>query len=245
MLAKRINQTGKVIILSETTDEPISLIGEMAGVCYNSETNSHEKNYKRGLDCIRSGHERAMEYPQIYMIIDGYSAKVIRELYTHIIDVSRLQASTRYIDYSNFEFVVPPSIKNNNEALKIYNDTMGYIANSMQKLEELGIPKEDFSGLLPLNYKTKIVLRVGLRELVNICKQRLCSRAYHEMRELIKDILDSLCFYSDEWKFLVEEEKIFVPKCKAMGYCPEKYSCGAAMSKADFMSMFENNWEAM
>lgn len=226
MIAKRFNQNGKVIILSETTDEPITLMGEMAGICYNSDTTNHEKNYKRGLDCLRSGHGRVLEYPQIYMIIDGYSAKVLRELYTHIISVTRLQASTRYINYSNFDFVVPLSIENNEDALKIYNNTMQQIANGMKELEQLGIPKEDFSGLLPMNYKSKMVWRVGLRELINISEQRLCNRAYHEIRDLMKDIFESLSIYSDEWKYLVEEEKVFVPKCEKLGWCPEKYSCG-------------------
>ena len=33
-LAKRWNQQGKVIIMSETTDEPVKMIGAMAGICW-------------------------------------------------------------------------------------------------------------------------------------------------------------------------------------------------------------------
>lgn len=39
---------GKVIILKETTQNPITLIGERAGICYNSDISNTEKNYKRG-----------------------------------------------------------------------------------------------------------------------------------------------------------------------------------------------------
>ena len=75
---------GTVTILPYTTKNPISLIGEMAGVCWGADTSDPAKNYKRGWDCITSGHGRTMEFPDVYMILDGYSARVIREWYTHI-----------------------------------------------------------------------------------------------------------------------------------------------------------------
>ena len=226
MLARRWNQAkGKVQILSETTDEPLTLSGFAAGSCWGADTSDHEKNFKRGLECYHSGHWRALEYPQIYMILDGWSAKVMREFYTHIISVTRLQASTRYIPSGNFSFVTPKSIEKNDAAAQIYLKTMENIQDSIKQLEELGIPKEDSSGLLPLNYQTKVVVRIGLRELINMCEQRLCTRAYHEYRELMNEILDALKIYSDQWYWMIEEEKMFVPKCERMGYCSEKYSC--------------------
>ena len=121
----------------------------------------------------------------------------------------------------------------NEEASAIYKEEINNISNTMVKLEAMGIPKEDFSGLLPLNYSTKMVLMVGMRELINICNQRLCSRAYHEMRELMRDIINELSNYGEEWKVLAEEEKIFVPRCKALGHCPEKKSCGRMPKKGE------------
>ena len=162
MMAKRWNQSGKVIIHSQTTDEPISLIGEMAGICYGANTNDENKNYKRGLDCILSGHGRTLEFPKVYMILDEWSAKVIREYYTHIIDTTRLQASTRYIEYGEFDYIVPPRIAKNDEAYELYEKEMANIRETIKKLEELGIPKEDSSNLLPLAYKTKLFVLLDL-----------------------------------------------------------------------------------
>ena len=69
------------------------------------------------------------------MELSGYSAKVIRELYTHIGgSPTRLQASTRYINYTNFEYIIPNSIRNNIEALLIYKETMANISSSIDKL---------------------------------------------------------------------------------------------------------------
>ena len=75
---------GTVTILPETTKNPITLMGSRAGICWNANVSDDEKNYKRGLDCIKSGHGRVMEYVNVEMIIDGYSGKTIREFYSHI-----------------------------------------------------------------------------------------------------------------------------------------------------------------
>ena len=56
---------GKVIILNETTKNPITLIGERAGVCWGADTSDKEKNYKRGLNCLLSGHGRTLEYVNV------------------------------------------------------------------------------------------------------------------------------------------------------------------------------------
>lgn len=53
---------GKVLINPTTPKNVVTLIGEMVGPCYGSDTSDPEKNYKRGLNVIRSGHFRALEY---------------------------------------------------------------------------------------------------------------------------------------------------------------------------------------
>lgn len=217
---------GKVIIQEHTTKNPISLMGEEAGVCVDADVKDPEKNFKRGLDCIESRHGRVMEYPQVYMILDGYSARVIREFYTHIGGMStRLQSSTRYIDYeSGFDFVNPPSIEKNPDAKSIYNFAMTSILNGMKRLEAEGIPREDIAMLLPLGMETKVVVRTNFRNLMDMSRQRMCSRAFWEFRQLMQDIVRELNDYSDEWKILTKEMK---SKCQDYGYCTEKRSCGA------------------
>ena len=149
---------GKVIIQSEyTTKNPITMIGTEAGICWGADTSDAKKNYKRGLECLENEHGRTFEFPDIYMVLDGYSARVIREWYTHIGGApTRLQASTRYIDYeSGFSFVTPPSIRNNVEALTVYQELMYDITGALQKLEALGVPREDSALGLPLGMTTK------------------------------------------------------------------------------------------
>ena len=218
---------GKITILPETTKNPISLIGERAGVCWNADTSDREKNYKRGMDCILANHGRTLEFVNVEMIIDGYSARVIREWYTHIGSMpTRLQASTRYIDYEDksFSYICPPSILNNEEGSKIYFDAMDNIQESLRKLSALDLPREDVAMLLPLGMTTKIVDRRNLRNLVDMSHQRMCTRAYWEYRQLFNDICNALREYSDEWRWIVDN--LFKPKCDVFGYCTEKKSCG-------------------
>lgn len=64
-----------------------------------------------------------LEYVNVEMILEGYSARVIREWYTHIGGApTRLQASTRYVDYGEFKYIIPNSIKSNEDALRLYKN---------------------------------------------------------------------------------------------------------------------------
>lgn len=217
---------GQVLILEETTKHPITLMGSRAGICWGSDISDQEKNYKRGLDCLTSGHGRVMEYVNVEMVLDGYSARVIREWYTHIGgSPTRLQASTRYVNYNDFSYVTPASIAQNEKARMHYEEMMRQISETCAYLEqECGIAREDAAMLLPLGMTTKIVDKRNLRNLVDMSRQRMCGRAYHEYRALFQDISTALAMQSEEWAYLVEH--YFLPKCELLGYCPETRSCG-------------------
>ena len=224
---------GAVTILEETTKNPITLIGKRAGVCWGADITDDKKNYKRGMDCISSNHGRTFEYVNVEMILDGYSARVIREWYTHIGGApTRLQASTRYINYKDFSYVIPSALVGNEEAEKIYRNTMDDIADACRRLEsEYGIPREDAAMLLPLGMTTKIVDKRNLRNLVDMSHQRMCNRAYHEYRQLFNDICSALKNISEEWEWIADN--LFCPKCELFGYCSEKKSCGRVQKREE------------
>lgn len=223
---------GTITILPETTKNPITLMGMRAGTCWNANITDNEKNYKRGLDCIKSGHGRVMEFVNVEMIIDGYSAKVLREYYTHIGgSPTRLQASTRYINYSKgdeFNYTTPKSIDTNGCWL-VWSELMNTINDTVKLLIDEGVPVEDATMALPLAYSSKMVDKRNLRNLVDMSRQRMCSRAYWEYRELFNDICNALREYSDEWKWIVDN--LFHAKCDEVGYCTETKSCGRKHKK--------------
>lgn len=213
-----------ITILPETTKHPITLIGHRAGVCWGADVSDEKKNYKRGLDCIKSNHGRALEYVNVETVIDGYSARTLREWYTHIGGApTRLQASTRYIDYSNFNYIVPESLKTH-KGRDIYESVMCSIQEGVKSLEELGVPREDIGLLLPLGMTTKVVDKRNVRNLIDMSRQRMCSRAYWEYRELFNEYLKQLTNYSEEWATLIP--MVMMPKCEMLGYCPETHGCG-------------------
>lgn len=217
-------------VLNTTTKLPITTIGERAGICWGANTENEEKNYKRGLNCINSNHGRTLEFVNIEMVLDGYSARVIREWYTHIGGApTRLQASTRYINYNDFEVIEPLTIRQNPYAKAIYKDCIQNIKESLCMLSKLDVPREDVVNLLPLGMTTKIVDKRNLRNLVDMSHQRLCNRAYWEYRELFEDICEALKEYDREWKEIVEN--LFKPKCVVLGKCPEEKGCGASEFK--------------
>ena len=219
-------------ILDWTMKDPLNCIGMCAGICWGTDTSVTKKNVKRALSCIDDQHGRVEELPDVYVVIDGYSAKCIRELYTHIGgSPTRLQASTRYIDYTSadmIDVVVPHSVEKNQIAKIIWDTAIYNITKAMNDLKNLNIPNEDLTNLLPLAYCTEMVWKVNLRTLINFFNMRLCSRAYWEIRELCDDLKKELSNYSEEWKTL---SKLFTPRCEQLGYCPEKDSCGRKKKK--------------
>lgn len=224
MWVERGAMMGTIVIKEDTTKYPITMIGKYAGTCWGANVSDDSKNYNRGLDCLKSGHGRTWEFPDIYMELDGYSAKVIREFYTHIGgSPTRLQASTRYINYENFDYITPNSIKKDPDSLWKYILAMQTISNTMKTLEEAGIPREDVGMLLPLGMTTKIVCKHNFRNICDMSHQRMCTRAYWEYRELFNDLREALSNYSDEWKYLVDN--YLMPKCEVYGFCNEKESC--------------------
>ncbi len=216
---------GKVIIQEHTTKNPITMIGEQAGICWGADISDKEKNYKRGIECLNNKHGRTFEFPDVYAIIDGYSARVVREWYTHIGgSPTRLQASTRYIDYKDFDYIIPKSIKEKAHAENIYKSMMNDIQMYLSTLEELEIPREDIAMGLPLGMCTKITDKRNLRNLIDMSRQRMCNRAYWEYKEMFRDYCYALKNYSKEWEYILAN--YFKPKCEEYGYCEEKFSCG-------------------
>lgn len=227
------------LLKNRTEKDPLAHIGFNAGVCWGADVSDNEENIKRGKSCMKAGHLRTSEYPDVEMIISGYSARCIRELYTHIIGVTRLQESTRYVDCSQSDYFIPSNLTEDQHNNYVY--CMNEIFEMYQNQLNTGVSKEDAANLLPLGMDTKIVWKINVRALMHFMEMRMCTRAYKEIRKLSQDIYDALASYSDEWKWIAEN--FFVPSCKTRGYCIEAKCCGKAPKglvglKADTASQF-------
>jgi len=220
----------KITILNGTTGNPLQTIGERAGICWGGDVSNKEKNIRRAIDCIRSGHGRVLEYVAIEFVVEDISARAAREIYTHIAGgPARLQESTRYVDCENFRAYLPSSIAKDAEGSQVYLDCMQNIRETYKNLISLGFPKEDIANILPLGMNTKVVMKANLRMIENLMNQRLCKRAYKEMRSFASLLADRLAEIDDEWSQIAKN--LFVPKCKKIGYCTEIKCCGLSKKK--------------
>ena len=216
----------KVTIEKDTTKNPLTMIGQYAGECWGAPVGDPEVDTRRGVACLKDGHGRTLEFPQIYVKIANCSARFMRELYTHIGgSPSRLQASTRYIDYQKgFGYIVPKTIAATQERETVYRETMDQIISGLQKLDELGVPREDCANLLPLGMESVMVLRTNLRMLIDMSRQRMCMRAYWEFRDFMDALIAGLNAYDEQYAYITDQ--FFGAKCDFLGYCPESDSCG-------------------
>lgn len=201
------------------TNQPLTLMGEVASVCWDS-----KPSRKIAESCLKSGHDRVSEYADVTLEIDGYSSRTIRELYTHISGVSRLQKSTRYVNEGEFTYFTPQSISDNADALEQYDNIMNEISKCYKMLENQGIPKQDIANILPLGCHTKIVLKINIRALIHMSNLRLCQRALKEYRDLMQEMLREIGNLNEEYEYIVKN--YCVPKCIKDGFCREEHCCG-------------------
>jgi thymidylate synthase (FAD) len=119
-----------------------------------------------------------------------------------------------------FEFVTPPSIRKNPEALERFEKVMITLQEEYQAL--LGsVPAEDARYILPNACTTSLMATFNARSLLNFFEHRTCIRAQWEIRQLAEKMLG-----------LVKEvaPNLFGeagPTCVTQGVCHEgAMSCG-------------------
>ena len=97
------------------------------------------------------------------------------------------------MDMSSPEYVVPPSIAADPEALAGMERFMSSVAAQYKQLRERGIPKEDARFVLPNATATRIVVTMNFRSWRHFIKVRaLDPHSQWEIRELANRILDEL-----------------------------------------------------
>lgn len=206
-----------MVEILDYTKNPLTTIGKMASICYNTELKDDEHACRIAKHCINSGHGRNLEFARVSLKITC-SARVGREIYTSIGgSPTRLQASTRYITYDDFNYVIPNGL--NSEQEYEYNICMKNIRDSYRKLKGLNLSNDITGYVLPLAMETTIVWDGNIRTLETMFNQRLCYRALEEYRELMKELKLKLSKLDSEWKWI--SDKLFVPKCVNLGYCIE------------------------
>lgn len=219
----------KVVLLSYT-EQPEEVVARAGRLCYFPHKISELKKTvtkKKVLEMIsklsESGHLSAFEHASFTFGVEGISRACSHQLVRHRI-ASYSQQSQRYVTFGeNFEYIIPPSIKENKKLRKKFDEAVKYAKNLYDELIKEGVHKEDARYILPNASETKIIVTMNARELLHFFTLRLCRRAQWEIRELAKGMLREVKKVAPN---------IFLnagPEC-IRTKCPEgKMSCGKSL----------------
>lgn len=183
----------ELIYITPDCEKVIERAGRVSHQSFEKEREDSHIKFIRML--IKLGHTSVLEHAVASFKISEVSRALTHQLVRHRI-ASYTQKSQRYVDESNFTYVIPPSIEKESDALNIYINFMSNCKDTYKKLVELGIPKEDARFVLPNATKTEIVLTANFRELRHMISLRGSKDAQWEIRKLFIEILKILKSYA-------------------------------------------------
>ena len=209
----------KVELLRYTPDGE-KLIASAAKLCYSPvgigqiEKNLDRKNIEKFLEMLVDlGHESPMEHISFTFGVEGVSRTLSHQLVRHRI-ASYSQQSQRYVKLDQFEYIIPPSIEDDEETKKLFIEAMEKDQEYYNKITEILFKKyfeeykkigklseveakrnaekkaiEDARYVFPNACETKVVFTMNARSLMNFFRLRTCERAQWEIRELAMEML--------------------------------------------------------
>jgi len=95
---------------------------------------------------------------------------------------SYAQQTMRILNVEGWGYGTGPTIKKDEAAEDLYDETMIKIASAYEELIEMGAAIEDARGVLPTNIHTNIVANFSLRTIADIVRKRSSSRTQGEYR---------------------------------------------------------------
>lgn len=163
------------------------LLLEYAGrACYRSEPKGDAGVFLKAR--VREGHESLIEHASVTFDIRGISRACSHQLVRHRI-ASYSQESQRYVDMTDAEYVVPPAVRENAQALAVWQEFVGRVGETYNQLRELGVRKEDARFVLPNATATRIIVTMNFRSLRHFFTVRCDRAAQWEIRELALEML--------------------------------------------------------
>ena len=200
----------KVILITHTP-EPEKVIATSAKLCYSNSNienlldNLPEETNKEFLDKLPQAHQSPFEHVTFTFGIEGVSRAFLSQMTRHRIASYSVQ-SQRYVNLKDtFEYIIPPEIQDDEECLKIYNETIArekwayntlsnklkdkYINQGMKPIQAEKKAIEDARFVLPNASETKIIVTMNIRSLYNFFTLRCCNNAQWEIREVANEML--------------------------------------------------------
>lgn len=192
--------------------------GSYARICYNS---PEGRELFIGKGCHNTRHYSGSRTTYFIFHVENVSRCCTAQMNRTSIGCVINEKSMRYVDFSNAQFTIPPSIANNPEAMRVYNDITDYTKNGYKQLQDLlkldGLYGEnnnqDARYALSIGIQTEGMWGYTLESLEHLCHERLCERAQWEIREVVKQMKKEVL------KVMPELKDKLVSQCIADGYC--------------------------
>ena len=157
-----------VELINYNSVDPDELCGTAAMMCYNG--SDPQKSLKHS---IKLRHDSVTEHASFTFMITGISSVLLSQLTRHRFFSFSVQ-SERYCG-ANYSCVVPPSVVNNPDAKKLWDDTISIIHDSYKKLvSEFKIPKEDARMIREKATTYNLIATANARELNRFFELRCC-----------------------------------------------------------------------
>jgi len=214
----------KVVLLSYTKDAE-RLCAVAGHSCYSRKSASElletlpDEKISAVIDSVMdSGHHSVIEHASYTFSIEGVSRAFTHQLVRHRI-ASYSQLSQRFVSMRTPSYVVPETVRGDEELMKEFEELMQRTWQVYRKLAEK-VPKEDARYVLPNACTTNITVTMNARELWHFFTLRTCRRSQWEMRGVAEEML------RQAKKATPSLFKNAGPPC-VRGKCPEgKLSCG-------------------
>lgn len=178
---------------SLTSAAPTEKLIEYAGrMCYRSQGGGTPQATARFIQKrVEEGHESIIEHSSASFEISGISRACSHQLVRHRL-ASYSQESQRYVDMSDPEWVVPPDVAANPEAMAIWEDSLRQTQEAYRQLRALGIQKEDARFLLPNAAATRLIMTANFRELLHLFRIRISPHAQWEICQVAIRMLEEV-----------------------------------------------------
>lgn len=217
-----------IVRLIATTPDAQRVVAAAARNCYSD---AGPSALMEGLDGEKTeaflqkitslGHASVLEHASFTFALENVSRALLAQITRHRI-ASFSVKSQRYVKEHGFDYILPPTIGENEDAARAFAEAMEAAEKAYRALIEQGIPPEDARFVLPNACCTHIVVTMNARELLHFFELRCCNRAQWEIRAVAEQMLE---LARTEAPLLFEKTG---PSC-VWGQCREgKMSCGQA-----------------
>lgn len=179
----------ELLSVTPNSESLIEQAGRTAYLSFHKQRSGSDKSFIRTL--IKSSHLSVLEHASATFRIKGGSRAFTHQLVRHRL-CSYTQQSQRYVNESNFSYIEPESIKNNNEAHPIFVDFMDKAKKIYTELKRLGIEYQDARFVLPNAVESEIVVTANFREWRHIIELRGNPDAQWEIRKVAIEVLKIL-----------------------------------------------------